>query len=57
MAGLPRATPRQLCHGLASMMAEQGFSAAEIAAQLGHADRGVTALRSYVRQAARRFCR
>jgi integrase len=48
-AGLPRATPHQLRHGLASLMAEQGYSAAEIAAQLGHADRGVTALRWYVR--------
>jgi hypothetical protein len=31
------------------IVAEQGYSAAEIAAQLGHADRGVTALRWYVR--------
>ena len=38
----------QLRHGLASLMAEQGYSAAEIAAQLGHADRGVTSLRWYV---------
>ena len=48
-AGLVGATPHQLLHALASLMAEQGYSAADIAAQLGHADRGVTALRWYVR--------
>jgi integrase len=47
-AGVPWATPHKLRHGLASMMAEQGHSPARIAAQLGHADGGVLALRTYV---------
>lgn len=47
-AGLPWATPHKLRHGLASLMAAQGFSPAQIAAHLGHADGGVLALRTYV---------
>jgi NAD(P)-dependent dehydrogenase (short-subunit alcohol dehydrogenase family) len=39
--------PAVVYHGY-DIVAEQGYSAAEIAAQLGHADRGVTALRWYV---------
>jgi hypothetical protein len=45
------ATPHMLRHGLASLMAEQGYSAAQIAAQLGHAGGGVLALRTYVHPA------
>ena len=33
---------------MASLMANQGYSAAQIAAQLGHADGGVLALRTYI---------
>lgn len=47
-AGLPWATPHSLRHGLASLMASEGRSAAEIASHLGHADGGVLALRTYV---------
>jgi integrase len=47
-AGVPQATPHMLRHGVASLMAERGYSPAEIAAQLGHADGGVLALRTYV---------
>jgi integrase len=47
-AGLDWATPHMLRHGLASLMADSGSGAAEIAAHLGHADRGVTALRWYI---------
>jgi integrase len=53
-AGVAWATPHKLRHGLASPMSEQGFSAAAIAAQLGHADNGVTALRWYVHSEAPR---
>lgn len=37
-AGVPHATPHQLRHRMASLMASQGYSAAPIAAHLGHAD-------------------
>jgi len=47
-AGVPWATPHKLRHGLASLMADRGYSAAQIAAQLGHADGGVLALRTYI---------
>jgi integrase len=47
-AGVPWATPHKLRHGLASLMANQGYSAAQIAAHLGHADGGITALRTYI---------
>ncbi len=47
-AGVPWATPHALRHGVASLMAEQGFSPAQIAAHLGHADGGVLALRTYI---------
>ena len=47
-AGVPWATPYKLRHGLASLMAAEGFSAAQIAARLGHADGGVLALKTYV---------
>jgi integrase len=48
-AGVPWATPHTLRHGMASLMAERGFSPAQIAAHLGHADGGVLALRTYIR--------
>jgi integrase len=47
-AGVPWATPHKLRHGLASLMAQKGYSPAHIAAHLGHADGGVLALRTYV---------
>ena len=47
-AGLPWATPHLLRHGLATLMVEYGYSPAQVAAQLGHADGGVLALRTYV---------
>ena len=47
-AGVPWATPHKLRHGLASLMAHEGYSAAQIAAHLGHADGGVLALRTYI---------
>lgn len=47
-AGVPWATPHALRHGLATLMAEQGFSAAHIAAQLGHGDGGELALKRYI---------
>ena len=48
LAGVDWATPHALRHGLASLLAEHGFSAAQIAAHLGHADGGVLALRTYI---------
>ena len=47
-ASVPWATPHKLRHGLASLMANQGYSAAQIAAHLGHADGGVLALKTYI---------
>jgi integrase len=47
-AGVAWATPHSLRHGMASLMAERGYSPAQIAAHLGHADGGVLALRVYV---------
>jgi integrase len=47
-AGVEWATPHALRHGLASLLAEHGFSPAQIAAHLGHADGGVLALRTYI---------
>jgi integrase len=47
-AGVSWATPHTLRHGMASLMADQGYSPAPIAAHVGHADGGVLALRTYV---------
>jgi integrase len=47
-AGVPWATPYALRHGLATLMADLGFTPAQIAAQLGHADGGVLALKTYI---------
>ncbi len=47
-AGLAWATPHDLRHGLATLMDSQGFTPAQIAAHLGHADGGVLAMKSYV---------
>jgi integrase len=47
-AGVPWCTPHKLRHGLASLMAHEGHSAAQIAAHLGHADGGVLAMRTYI---------
>lgn len=53
-AGVPQATPHWLRHGVASLMAEHGYSAADIARHLGHADGGALALKTYVHPTARR---
>lgn len=53
-AGVPRATPHWLRHGVASLMAEHGYGPADIAQHLGHADGGALALRTYVHPTARR---
>lgn len=47
-AGVGWARPHALRHGLASLMAERGTGPAQIAAQLGHADGGALALKTYV---------
>jgi integrase len=51
-AGVPWARPHALRHGLASMMAREGHSPGRIAAQLGHADGGVLALKTYIESEA-----
>lgn len=52
-AGVPWATPHKLRHGMASLMAERGYGAADIAATLGHADGGVLALKTYIHSKVR----
>ena len=47
-AGVEWATPHALRHGLATLMAENKWTPAQIAAHLGHADGGVLALRTYI---------
>lgn len=47
-AGVPWATPHKLRHGLASLMAGEGYSASQIAVHLGHADGGVLAMKTYI---------
>jgi integrase len=47
-ARVPWATPHKLRHGMASLMAHEGYSAAQIAAHLGHADGGQLAMRTYI---------
>jgi hypothetical protein len=47
-AGVAWATPHSLRHGLASLMADHGRTASQIASLLGHADGGVLALRTYI---------
>jgi integrase len=51
-AGLPWATPHKLRHGVGTLMDAQGYTPAQIAAMLGHADGGVLAMRTYVHAAA-----
>lgn len=50
-AGVEWATPHKFRHGLASLMADSGATAAQIASYLGHADGGQLALRTYIRAA------
>lgn len=50
-AGVDWATPHSLRHGMASLMADHGYSAAQIASHLGHADGGVLAQRTYIHPA------
>jgi integrase len=47
-AGVGWATPHTLRHGLATLMDEHNYTAAQIAAQLGHADGGALAMKTYV---------
>lgn len=47
-AAVEWATPHDLRHGLASLMADHNYTPAQIAAHLGHADGGVLALRTYI---------
>ena len=47
-AGVDWATPHSLRHGMASLMADHGYTAAQIASHLGHADGGVLAQRTYI---------
>lgn len=53
-AGVARATPHWLRHGVASLMAEAGYGPADLARHLGHADGGALALRTYVHPTVRR---
>jgi integrase len=48
-AGVPSTTPHQLRHAYATLLAEEGYGAPQIAQALGHADHGQTALRWYIR--------
>lgn len=47
-AGVMWASPKALRHGVASLMADYGYSPGQIAKQLRHADGGVLASRTYV---------
>lgn len=47
-AGVPWASPHKLRHGLATLMAEQGYEAHDIAKMLRHADNGALAQRIYM---------
>jgi integrase len=51
-AGVAWATPHSLRHGMASLMADHGYNAAQIASHLGHADGGVLAQKTYIHPAA-----
>jgi integrase len=47
-AGVPWASPHKLRHGVATLMAEQGYEAHDIARMLRHADGGALAQRTYM---------
>jgi integrase len=47
-AGVPWASPHMLRHGVATLMAEQGYEAHDIAKMLRHADGGALAQRTYM---------
>jgi integrase len=47
-AGVPWTSPHMLRHGVATLMAEQGYEAHDIAKMLRHADGGVLAQRTYM---------
>jgi integrase len=47
-AGVPWASPHMLRHGVATLMAEQGYEAHDIARMLRHADGGALAQRTYM---------
>lgn len=50
-AGVPWASPHKLRHGVATLMAEQGYEAHDIAKVLRHADGGALAQRTYMHPA------
>jgi integrase len=47
-AGVPWASPHKLRHGVATLMAERGYEAHDIAKMLRHADGGALAQRTYM---------
>lgn len=47
-AGVPWASPHKLRHSVATLMAERGYQAADIARMLRHADGGALAQRTYM---------
>ena len=47
-AGVPWASPHMIRHGVATLMAEQGYEAHDIARMLRHADGGALAQRTYM---------
>jgi integrase len=53
-AGVPWASPHKLRHGVATLMAEQGYEAHDIARMLRHADGGALAQRTYMHPKVRR---
>jgi integrase len=54
-AGVPWASPHKLRHGVATVMAERGYEAHDIARMLRHADGGALAQRTYMHPKVRRI--
>jgi hypothetical protein len=52
-ARVPWASPHQLRHGVATLMAERGYQAHDIARMLRHADGGALALKTYIHSKVR----
>jgi integrase len=53
-AGVPWASPHRIRHGVATLMAERGYEAHDIARMLRHADGGALAQRTYMHPKVRR---
>ena len=53
-AGVPWASPHKIRHGVATLMAERGYEAHDIARMLRHADGGALAQRTYMHPKVRR---